>query len=176
MSCGAVTAPGKAGAPTSVASPRHDYAPSKTPRYYQLNAINRTVQAIAAGQNRVLLVMATGTGKTYTAFQIIWRLWKSRRQEAHPVPGRPQHPDRPDHGQRLPPVQGRDGQAQPQCQRCGAHQRTGPGGVEELDLAVHKTTKKVDTSYEIYLSLYQAVTGTEKSATSTSSSAPTSST
>jgi type I restriction enzyme R subunit len=55
----------------------HDYAPSKTPRYYQLNAINRTVEAIAAGQNRVLLVMATGTGKTYTAFQIIWRLWKS---------------------------------------------------------------------------------------------------
>jgi hypothetical protein len=54
-----------------------DYAPSKTPRYYQLNAINRTVEAIAAGQNRVLLVMATGTGKTYTAFQIIWRLWKS---------------------------------------------------------------------------------------------------
>ena len=45
-----------------------DYAPSKTPRYYQLGAINRTVEAIAAGQNRVLLVMATGTGKTYTAF------------------------------------------------------------------------------------------------------------
>jgi len=54
-----------------------DYAPHKTPRYYQLNAVNRTVEAIAAGQNRVLLVMATGTGKTYTAFQIIWRLWKS---------------------------------------------------------------------------------------------------
>jgi hypothetical protein len=58
-----------------------DYAPSKTPRYYQLNAINRTVEAIAAGQNRVLLVMATGTGKTYTAFQIIWRLWKSRAKK-----------------------------------------------------------------------------------------------
>ena len=57
-----------------------DYAlatTAKTPRYYQLNAINRTVEAIAAGQNRVLLVMATGTGKTYTAFQIIHRLWKS---------------------------------------------------------------------------------------------------
>ncbi|MBI2748836.1 MAG: DEAD/DEAH box helicase family protein [Burkholderiales bacterium] len=54
-----------------------DYAPAKSPRYYQLNAINRTVEAIAAGQNRVLLVMATGTGKTYTAFQIIHRLWKS---------------------------------------------------------------------------------------------------
>ncbi|HRA80550.1 MAG TPA: DEAD/DEAH box helicase family protein, partial [Thauera sp.] len=49
-----------------------DYAPDKTPRYYQLNAVNRAVEAIAGGQNRVLLVMATGTGKTYTAFQIIW--------------------------------------------------------------------------------------------------------
>lgn len=44
------------------------YSPSKTPRYYQLNAINRTVEAIANGQQRALLVMATGTGKTYTAF------------------------------------------------------------------------------------------------------------
>lgn len=47
------------------------------PRYYQRNAINRTVSAIAKGQSRVLLVMATGTGKTYTAFQIVWRLLKS---------------------------------------------------------------------------------------------------
>ena len=49
----------------------------REPRYYQQIAINRTVEAIAKGQNRVLLVMATGTGKTYTAFQIIYRLWKS---------------------------------------------------------------------------------------------------
>ena len=49
----------------------------RTPRYYQQIAINRTVEAIAKGQNRILLVMATGTGKTYTAFQIIHRLWKS---------------------------------------------------------------------------------------------------
>lgn len=49
----------------------------KKPRYYQQIAINRTVEAIAKGQNRVLLIMATGTGKTYTAFQIIYRLWKS---------------------------------------------------------------------------------------------------
>ncbi len=47
------------------------------PRYYQRNAVNRTVNAIAKGQDRVLLVMATGTGKTYTAFQIVWRLLKS---------------------------------------------------------------------------------------------------
>ena len=49
----------------------------KTPRYYQRVAINRTIESIAHGQNRILLVMATGTGKTYTAFQIIHRLWKS---------------------------------------------------------------------------------------------------
>ena len=52
-------------------------ASGRRPRYYQQIAINRTVEAIAEGQNRVLLVMATGTGKTYTAFQIIHRLWKS---------------------------------------------------------------------------------------------------
>ncbi|MCP4398940.1 MAG: DEAD/DEAH box helicase family protein [bacterium] len=53
----------------------------RTPRYYQQIAINRTVEAIAKGQNRVLLVMATGTGKTYVAFQIIYRLWKSRTKK-----------------------------------------------------------------------------------------------
>jgi type I restriction enzyme R subunit len=53
----------------------------KSPRYYQLNAINKTIEAIAKEQNRILLVMATGTGKTYTAFQIIWRLWKSRQKK-----------------------------------------------------------------------------------------------
>jgi type I restriction enzyme R subunit len=50
---------------------------SRAPRYYQQIAINRTLDAVAKGQNRILLVMATGTGKTYTAFQIIHRLWKS---------------------------------------------------------------------------------------------------
>jgi type I restriction enzyme R subunit len=52
----------------------------RAPRYYQQIAINRTVEAIAQGQNRILLVMATGTGKTYTAFQIIYRLWKNGRK------------------------------------------------------------------------------------------------
>ena len=60
-----------------VTQPYHDDGSGKIPRYYQTNAINRTIDAIAHGQNRILLVMATGTGKTYTAFQIIWRLWKS---------------------------------------------------------------------------------------------------
>ena len=53
----------------------------RTPRYYQQIAINRTVEAIAHGENRVLLVMATGTGKTYAAFQIIYRLWKNGRKK-----------------------------------------------------------------------------------------------
>ena len=47
------------------------------PRYYQRNAVNRTVNAVAQGKNRILLVMATGTGKTYTAFQIVYRLLKA---------------------------------------------------------------------------------------------------
>ncbi|HUH36568.1 MAG TPA: DEAD/DEAH box helicase family protein, partial [Spongiibacteraceae bacterium] len=50
---------------------------NRSPRYYQQIAINRTVEAIAKGQQRILLTMATGTGKTYTAFQIIHRLWKA---------------------------------------------------------------------------------------------------
>jgi type I restriction enzyme R subunit len=59
----------------------HDDGSGKSPRYYQLQAINKTIEAIARGQNRILLVMATGTGKTYTAFQIIWRLWKAREKK-----------------------------------------------------------------------------------------------
>ena len=57
--------------------PYYSDNPDKQPRNYQMNAINKTVEAIANDENRILLVMATGTGKTYTAFQIIWRLWKA---------------------------------------------------------------------------------------------------
>jgi type I restriction enzyme, R subunit len=60
-----------------VEQPYHLDGSGKEPRYYQVEAINRTIEAIAGGQRRVLLVMATGTGKTYTIFQIIWRLWKA---------------------------------------------------------------------------------------------------
>ena len=59
----------------------YDDGTDKKPRYYQRIAINRAVEAIAKGQDRTLLVMATGTGKTYTAFQIIWRLWKARKKK-----------------------------------------------------------------------------------------------
>jgi len=61
-----------------VLQPYHSDSSGKEPRYYQVEAINRVMEAVARGQKRVLLVMATGTGKTYTTFQIIWRLWKAR--------------------------------------------------------------------------------------------------
>lgn len=60
-----------------VTQPYHEDASGKVPRYYQRIAVNRVVEAIAQGQRRLLLVMATGTGKTYTAFQVIYRLWKA---------------------------------------------------------------------------------------------------
>jgi len=61
-----------------VLQPYHLDGSGKEPRYYQVEAINRVVEAVAKGQKRLLLVMATGTGKTYTTFQIIWRLWKAK--------------------------------------------------------------------------------------------------
>lgn len=61
----------------TVEMPYYDDGTTRSPRYYQASAINNTIEAVAKGQQRILLVMATGTGKTYTAFQIIWRLWKS---------------------------------------------------------------------------------------------------
>ena len=64
-----------------ILQPYYDDSSGKEPRYYQRNAINAAVEAIAKGQNRILLVMATGTGKTYTAFQIIWRLWKAGQKK-----------------------------------------------------------------------------------------------
>ena len=60
--------------------PYYDDGSGRAPRYYQVNAVNAAVEAVAKGQDRILLVMATGTGKTYTAFQIIWRLWKAGKK------------------------------------------------------------------------------------------------
>lgn len=60
-----------------VSQPYYSSQSTYPPRYYQRNAVNRTVEAIARGQERLLLVMATGTGKTYTAFQIVYRLLRS---------------------------------------------------------------------------------------------------
>jgi type I restriction enzyme R subunit len=82
-----------------IIEPYHIDSSGKEPRYYQTGAINRTIEAIAAGNRRVLLVMATGTGKTYTIFQIIWRLWKAKKSKTGPVPGGQKHPGGPDHRQ-----------------------------------------------------------------------------
>jgi len=57
-----------------------EQAGGKTARYYQQVAINRSVEAVLNGQPRILLTMATGTGKTFVAFQIVWRLWKAGRK------------------------------------------------------------------------------------------------
>lgn len=61
-----------------VLQPYHIDGSGKEARYYQVEAINRVVEAVSKGQRRMLLVMATGTGKTYTTFQILWRLWKAK--------------------------------------------------------------------------------------------------
>ena len=107
----------------------------KTPRYYQLIAINRTVDAIVRGLNRILLVMATGTGKTYTAFQIIWRLWKSGAKK------------------RILFLVDRNILAD----------QTKTNDFKPFGQAMTKITNRtVDKSFEIYLCLYQAVTGTEE--------------
>ena len=139
-----------------------DYAPHKTPRYYQLNAVNRAVEAIAAGQNRVLLVMATGTGKTYTAFQIIWRLWKSGAKkrilflaDRNILIDQTMVND-------FRPFKGAMAKLSPHAKGVERVDAQGQVTVDDVELAVNKTTKQVDKSYEIYLSLYQAVTGSDE--------------
>ena len=108
---------------------------NKTPRYYQLIAINRTIEAIANGQKRILLVMATGTGKTFTAFQIIWRLWKSRTKK------------------RILFL----------ADRNILVDQTMTNDFKPFGSAMTKIQKRqANKSYEIYLSLYQAVSGTEE--------------
>ena len=104
----------------------------KEPRYYQTIAVNRTVAAIARGQNRILLVMATGTGKTYTAFQIIYRLWKTRAKK------------------RILFLADRNILVDQAMTNDFKHFG---------DRMVKIKNRTVDKSYEIYLALYQGVTG-----------------
>ena len=118
----------------TVEQPYYDDGSGRTPRYYQTVAINRTVEAVARGQNRILLVMATGTGKTFTAFQIIWRLWKSKQKK------------------RILFL----------ADRNILVDQTKNNDFKPFGQAMTKVTNRtVDPSYEIYLSLYQAVTGSE---------------
>ncbi len=112
-----------------------DDGTGRVPRYYQANAINNTVEAVAKGQQRILLVMATGTGKTYTAFQIIWRLWKSGAKK------------------RILFL----------ADRNILVDQTKNNDFKPFGAAMTKISKRqIDKSYEIYLSLYQAVTGNEE--------------
>ncbi len=119
----------------TVEMPYYDDGTGRAPRYYQANAINNTVEAVAKGQQRILLVMATGTGKTYTAFQIIWRLWKSGTKK------------------RILFL----------ADRNILVDQTKNNDFKPFGAAMTKISKRqIDKSYEIYLSLYQAVTGSEE--------------
>ena len=113
----------------------HDDGTGKSPRYYQLQAINKTIEAISSGRDRILLVMATGTGKTYTAFQIIWRLWKARQKK------------------RILFL----------ADRNILVDQTRNNDFQPFGQAMTKVTgRTVDPAYEIHLALYQALTGPEE--------------
>ncbi len=109
----------------------------KSPRYYQQIAINRSVEAIAKGQNRILLVMATGTGKTYTAFQIIHRLWKSGWKK------------------RILFLTDRNALIDQTRRNDFKHFK---------DKMTVIKNRNIDKSYEVYLALYQGLTGNDEEA------------
>ena len=107
----------------------------KKPRYYQRIAINKAVDAVAQGQNRILITMATGTGKTYTAFQIVWRLWKSgiKRKILY------------------------------LADRNILIDQTMANDFKPFEKYMTKVTnKKLDSSYEIYFALYQQLVSSDK--------------
>lgn len=132
----------------------YDYGTDKAPRYYQVNAINAAIEAIANGQDRVLLVMATGTGKTYTAFQIIWRLWKvGRKKRILFLADRNVLVDQTMVNDFRP-----FGGAMAKLSTNAKTIERDDGSEIYLPLALDKL-RRIDTSYEVYLSLYQAITG-----------------
>lgn len=115
-----------------VLEPYHLDIYGKAPRYYQSEAINRVLEAVAKGENRLLLVMATGTGKTYTVFQIIWRLWKAKKAK------------------RILFLVDRNILAD----------QTLVNDFKPFGSVMTKIkNRKIDPAYEIYLGLYQALTG-----------------
>ena len=109
----------------------------RNPRYYQQIAVNRTVEAIAGGLNRILLVMATGTGKTYTAFQIIHRLWKSGAKK------------------RILFLADRNALINQTRRGDFRHFK------DKMTVVKHR---QIDKSFEIYLALYQGLSGTDDTA------------
>jgi type I restriction enzyme, R subunit len=134
----------------------YDDGGGKAPRYYQVNAVNAAVEAIAKGQDRVLLVMATGTGKTYTAFQIIWRMWKAGRKkrilflaDRNVLIDQTMVND-------FRPFAGAMAKLSTSAKTIERHD----GTTEDLALALG-AKRRIDTAYEVYLGLYQAITGPE---------------
>ncbi|MDO6852393.1 DEAD/DEAH box helicase family protein [Cellulophaga lytica] len=106
----------------------------RSPRYYQQIAVNRTIEAVAKGQDRIILVMATGTGKTYTAFQIIYRLWKSGAKK------------------RILFL----------ADRTALIDQTARGDFRHFKDALTIIKKKqIDTAYNIYLALYQGLSDSQ---------------
>lgn len=143
-----------------VLQPYHDDGSGKEPRYYQRNAINAAVEAIAKGQDRVLLVMATGTGKTYTAFQIIWRLWKSdwkagKQKRVLFLADRNVLVDQTMVNDFRP-----FGATMAKLSTSAKTIERDDGTTTELTTALD-SKRRIDTAYEIYLGLYQAITGPE---------------
>lgn len=134
-----------------------DDGSGKEPRYYQRLAINRTIEAIAKGQNRILLVMATGTGKTYTAFQIIWRLWNAGRKKRILFLA--------DRNVLVDQTMVNDfrpfGAAMAKLSTASRTIERADGTEVEVTIAIDKK-RRIDTAYEIYLGLYQAITGPEE--------------
>jgi type I restriction enzyme R subunit len=118
-----------------VEQPYYSDGSGREARYYQRVAINRAVEAVAKGQQRVLLVMATGTGKTYTAFQIIWRLWKAKTMKRTLF----------------------------LADRNILVDQTMQQDFAPFGEIMHKiTNREIKKNYEVYLALYQAVTGKEE--------------
>lgn len=135
----------------------YDDGSGKAPRYYQVNAINAAIEAIAKGQDRVLLVMATGTGKTYTAFQIIWRLWKAGRKKRILFLA--------DRNVLIDQTMINDfrpfGGAMAKLSTKSKTIERSDGTEVDVPLALDRK-RRIDPSYEIYLGLYQAITGPEE--------------
>lgn len=135
----------------------YDDGSGKTPRYYQVNAVNAAIEAIAKGQDRVLLVMATGTGKTYTAFQIIWRLWKAGQKKRILFLA--------DRNVLIDQTMVNDfrpfGGTMAKLSTNAKTIERQDGSTQDLTLALDKK-RRIDTAYEVYLGLYQAITGPEE--------------
>src|SRR5271169_376997 len=134
-----------------------DDGSGKAPRYYQVSAVNAAIEAIAKGRDRILLVMATGTGKTYTAFQIIWRLWKAGRKKRILVLA--------DRNVLVDQTMVNDfrpfGAAMAKLST-GAKTIEREDGSETAIATALDRKRRIDTAYEVYLGLYQAITGPEE--------------